>query len=190
MLNSAYAGIGFSFTLAGTDHDERHWYNIAPGQQRGARHEDRAAQGHQGRLNIYSREPLRRPLGWATFPNPRYDPPWTASSSSTRACPAAAGRRTTWATPPPTRSATGSGSTTRSRAAARQQRLREDTPAEASPAFGCPPVATPAPPAGLDPIENFMDYTDDACMDSFTAGQTTRMQNPWVTYRRATDGRR
>jgi hypothetical protein len=28
-----------------------------------------------------------------------------------------------------------------------------------------------------------MDYTDDACMTTFTPGQTTRMQNAWVTYR-------
>jgi hypothetical protein len=51
-----------------------------------------------------------------------------------------------------------------------------DTPAEAEPFFGCtlmPPDTCPAP--GLDPINNFMDYSDDACLDEFTPGQVSRM---------------
>jgi hypothetical protein len=28
-----------------------------------------------------------------------------------------------------------------------------------------------------------MDYTDDACMNTFSAGQVTRAQGAWVTYR-------
>lgn len=60
----------------------------------------------------------------------------------------------------------------------------DDTAAEASPAFRCEEGRDTCPDqAGDDPITNFMDYTPDACMDEFTAGQAARMQEAWATYR-------
>lgn len=51
-----------------------------------------------------------------------------------------------------------------------------DTPAEAEPAYGYPFGRDSCPrDAGLDPLENYMDATDDAAMNHFTAGQGARM---------------
>ena len=58
-----------------------------------------------------------------------------------------------------------------------------DTAPEASPAFYCPEGRDTCKGGGLDPITNFMDYTQDSCMFEFTPGQATRMQQAWKAYR-------
>ena len=61
-----------------------------------------------------------------------------------------------------------------------------DTPAEAEPQYGCPSGADTCVGesfSGLDPITNFMDYTDDSCMNRFSIHQKGRMQRMWMRYR-------
>jgi Pregnancy-associated plasma protein-A len=59
-----------------------------------------------------------------------------------------------------------------------------DTASEQSPAFNCPVGRDSCPgQAGLDPITNFMDYSQDSCMYEFSPGQSERMQAAWAAYR-------
>ena len=58
-----------------------------------------------------------------------------------------------------------------------------DTAPEASPAFNCPVGRDTCEGGGLDPIRNFMDYTQDSCMFRFSAGQGARMRQAWAAFR-------
>jgi len=48
-----------------------------------------------------------------------------------------------------------------------------DTPDSDGSNFGCPNTTSCS---SVDMVENYMDYTNDACMDTYTADQKTRMQ--------------
>jgi hypothetical protein len=63
-----------------------------------------------------------------------------------------------------------------------------DTPREAVPHLDCPLRADTCSAPGLDPVHNFMDYTPDACMTMFTAGQVERMNDAWVDFRAGSHG--
>jgi hypothetical protein len=58
-----------------------------------------------------------------------------------------------------------------------------DTNREAQPNYGCNPVASGCSGGGMSPIENYMDYSGDACMTKFTADQVNRIRCSMMNYR-------
>jgi hypothetical protein len=51
-----------------------------------------------------------------------------------------------------------------------------DTPTQQTSNYGCPSYPKPSCSNSSDMFMNYMDYTDDACMNLFTTGQKTRMR--------------
>jgi Pregnancy-associated plasma protein-A len=61
--------------------------------------------------------------------------------------------------------------------------LISDTPAEATPAYECDLYRNTCTSPGNDPVQNYMDYTEDACLSRFTTKQRSRMIAQWNIYR-------
>ncbi|KAL8649968.1 MAG: hypothetical protein Q9210_004097 [Variospora velana] len=59
-----------------------------------------------------------------------------------------------------------------------------DTPLQSTPTEGCPASKDSCPSAaGLDSINNYMDYSYDVCYNQFTAAQATRAKQMYSMYR-------
>lgn len=188
VLNQAYRRQGRGvFTVEDIDYtDNATWFNMGYGSQAERDAKEALHWDSDYYLNFYTANPGGGLLGWATFPwDQAGDPNMDGVVVRWDSLPGQPGD-------PFNEGDTGTHEvghwvglyhTFQNGCAAPGDEV-DDTPYEAEPGYGCPVGrdTCPADP-GDDPIENFMDYSDDSCMNTFTERQHRRLRRMVHLYR-------
>ncbi len=188
VLNAAYRPAGFLFELAAIDRTTNLvWFAMQDGTD--AEHDAKATlrKGTARDLNLYTAGLGAGSLGFATFP------------SATKADPIGDGVVMLYSTlPGGSIPAYDKGDQTvhevghwmglfhtfQAECRTANGDFVDDTPATDAPAFGCPIGRDTCGGGGEDQVRNYMDSTDDGCMNTFTPGQAARMNAQFDTFRR------
>lgn len=193
VLNASYSGATggantpYRFVLVGVDRTTNvSWFNAGPDTAQEREMKTALHVGSAGVLNFYTNNAGGFLLGWATFPF------WYAGDPLMDGVVCLYSSLPGGTEVPYNEGDTGTHEvghwlglfhTFQGGCAANYNDFIADTPAERKPAFGCPTGLDSCPKPGVDPIENFMDYTDDSCMYKFTEGQSARMEALTLQYR-------
>ena len=186
VLNQAYAGTGYRFTLQSVDRTEnKPWFIMGPGTGSEKHAKQALAIDPAHTLNVYTCAPAHDLLGWSYFPFSLPEDSYIhgivihfASLPGGDLAPYNLGGTLIHESG----HYLGLFHTFQGGCVPPGDEV-DDTPFEASPAFGCPTGRNTCPEPGDDPIHNYMDYTDDACYTEFTPGQLDRVNAILPVYR-------
>ncbi|KXT16178.1 hypothetical protein AC579_888 [Pseudocercospora musae] len=180
-MNRAYSDMGFTFSLMSTDFTvNNQWAASSLGSSAERAMKTALKRGSYGELDLYfTTDVPNRILGWCYFPvsNPSSSElildgcvnladsmpggtaaPFNLGATATHEIGHWLGLFHVWQG----NSCSGGGDQV------------ADTPIQSTPSYGCDVGKDTCPGGGVDNINNWMDYSDDACMDRFSAGQISR----------------
>ncbi|EPS36156.1 hypothetical protein H072_10265 [Dactylellina haptotyla CBS 200.50] len=191
VINDNYASTGVSFILGNVTFTENAaWAKSTRGTQNEVKMKKALRQGGYNELNLYFRPIGGNLLGYCTFPE---DTKEGSEVFWADGCTVLQSTVPGGATKPYDEGKTATheighwlGLFHTFQGGCRGGDMVDDTPAQETATGGCPEGkdtcrGTEFP--GLDPIHNYMDYSDDPCMTEFTAGQAARIYQSWDRYR-------